>query len=96
MDPVSCRTPDRLPDRQVYADSGVCRCPIIVFLSFLKGDAKAASSGYITTEVTIIMEKLLTKVGCTLGKENCYYLAETVKTEQEIGRASAMSDEADR
>ena len=23
------------------------------------------------------------KVGCTLGKENCYYLAETVKTEQE-------------
>ena len=23
------------------------------------------------------------KVGCALGKENCYYLAETVKTEQE-------------
>ena len=31
------------------------------FLSFLKGDAKAASPGYITTEVTIIMEKLLTR-----------------------------------
>ncbi len=23
------------------------------------------------------------KVGCILGKENCYYLAETIKTEQE-------------
>ena len=23
------------------------------------------------------------KVGCTLGKENCYYLAEVIKTEQE-------------
>ena len=23
------------------------------------------------------------KVGCTLGKENCYYLAEGIKTEQE-------------
>lgn len=31
------------------------------FLSFQKGDAKAASPGYITTEVTIIMEKLLTR-----------------------------------
>ena len=31
------------------------------FLSFLKGDAKAASPGYITAEVTIIMEKLLTR-----------------------------------
>ena len=31
------------------------------FLSFLKGDAKAASPGYINTEVIIIMEKLLTR-----------------------------------
>ena len=23
------------------------------------------------------------KIGCILGKENCYYLAEVVKTEQE-------------
>jgi hypothetical protein len=23
------------------------------------------------------------KVGCTLGRENCYYLAEVIKTEQE-------------
>lgn len=23
------------------------------------------------------------KIGCTLGKENCYYLAEAIKTEQE-------------
>ena len=31
------------------------------FLSFLKGDAKAASPGYINTEVIINMEKLLTR-----------------------------------
>ena len=31
------------------------------FLSFLKGDCCYASPGYINTEVTIIMEKLLTR-----------------------------------